>query len=67
MVNRGVCTEAEATEIANNKYVPLVVEQQRKFESMLESFDVSQSVSLERLDCLGLDVGCPIGEAGTCH
>ena len=42
-MKRGACTELEATEVANNKCVPLVVEQQRKFESMLESFDVRQS------------------------
>ena len=42
LVNRGVCIEAGASEIANNKCIPLVIEQQRKFESMLESFDVSQ-------------------------
>ena len=41
LVNRGVCTEAEATELVNKKLMPLVGEQQRKFEKMLESFDVS--------------------------
>ena len=41
MVNRGVCTEAEVTEIVDNKLLPLVAEQQQKFEKELESFDVS--------------------------
>lgn len=41
LVNRGTCTEAEATEIVNKKCVPIVGEQQRKFEKMLESLDVS--------------------------
>ena len=41
LVNRGICTEAEATELVDKKLIPLVGEQQRKFEKMLESFDVS--------------------------
>ena len=41
LVNRGICTEAEATELVNNKFMPAVGDQQRKFEKMLESFDVS--------------------------
>jgi len=41
LVTRGICTETEATEIVNEKCIPLVGEQQRKFEKTLESFDVS--------------------------
>jgi len=40
-VNRGICTEAEATEFVNKKFMPMIGEQQQKFEKTLESFDVS--------------------------
>jgi len=45
LVSRGICSEAEATDIVNKKCVPVVGEQQRKFEKMLESFDVSAQQS----------------------
>jgi len=41
LMSRNVCTETEATEIVNKNCIPLVGEQQRKFEKTLESFDVS--------------------------
>jgi len=42
LITRGICTEPDAVEIVNKKFIPIVSEQQQKFEKKLESFDVSR-------------------------
>ena len=41
LIRRSVCSEAEADEIVNDRFLPLVSEQQTIFEKKLEALDVS--------------------------
>ena len=40
-MSRGICTDAKAKEVVHEQCLPLVGEQQTKFEKALEEMDVS--------------------------
>ncbi len=44
MIARGICTEAVAQKVVNDRCLPLVGERQTSFERMLETMDVRISV-----------------------